>query len=45
MGIAVVGGIFLSQLMTLYITPVFYICFDRLQRRLTGRRKEAGKAA
>ena len=37
MGVAVVGGLFLSQLMTLYITPVFYVYFDELSKWL-GRR-------
>ncbi len=40
MGVAVVGGLFLSQIMTLYITPVFYVYFDELNRWLTGRSKE-----
>jgi hydrophobic/amphiphilic exporter-1 (mainly G- bacteria), HAE1 family len=39
MGVAVVGGLFISQLMTLYITPVFYVYFDELNRWLTGRRR------
>jgi len=34
MGVAVVGGLFVSQMMTLYVTPVFYIYFDSLARRL-----------
>jgi len=38
LGVAVVGGLFLSQIITLYITPVIYTYFDALQRRL-GRRK------
>ena len=38
LGISVVGGLLFSQLMTLYITPVFYVYLDGLSNRLQRRK-------
>jgi multidrug efflux pump len=37
LGITIVGGLILSQILTLYTTPVVYLFFDRLARRFEGR--------
>jgi hydrophobe/amphiphile efflux-1 (HAE1) family protein len=39
LGYAIVGGLALSQILTLYTTPVVYIYLDRLQRRLFGEKQ------
>jgi multidrug efflux pump len=38
LGIAMVGGLLLSQVLTLYTTPVIYIFFDRIGQKISGRR-------
>jgi len=45
LGIAIVGGLILSQMLTLYTTPVVYLAFDRLARRLGGRRAAPAETA
>jgi len=40
-----VGGLLLSQVLTLYTTPVIYIFFDRLAQRFSSRRTSEGDAA
>ena len=37
LGISMVGGLIVSQVLTLYTTPVIYIFFDRLAQRFSGR--------
>jgi multidrug efflux pump len=37
LGISIVGGLLLSQLLTLFTTPVIYLWFDRLAVRFAGR--------
>ncbi|MGE5414643.1 MAG: MdtB/MuxB family multidrug efflux RND transporter permease subunit [Syntrophomonadaceae bacterium] len=44
LGVAIVGGLIFSQVLTLYTTPVIYLAFDRLARRLTGRQPAPGPA-
>ena len=40
LGITIVGGLLLSQMLTLYTTPVVYLEFDRLRLRMQGKQHE-----
>jgi len=40
LGITIVGGLILSQVLTLYTTPVVYLFFDRIANRLAHRQRE-----
>jgi multidrug efflux pump len=44
LGIAIVGGLIFSQMLTLYTTPVIYLAFDRLAKRLAGEPAAAPQA-
>ncbi len=37
LGISIIGGLLLSQLLTLYTTPVIYLAFETLRSRIVGR--------
>jgi len=43
LGIAIVGGLIVSQILTLYTTPVVYLTLDRLRHRVLNRRRRAGR--
>ena len=42
MGITIVGGLVVSQLLTLYTTPVVYLFFDRLRLRFSRKKQQTG---
>ena len=44
LGIAIVGGLLVSQVLTLYTTPVIFLAFDRLGERLASKRSRSSLA-
>jgi len=45
LGVSIVGGLAVSQVLTLFTTPVIYLYFDRLGTRFRNRRGSGGAAA
>jgi multidrug efflux pump len=44
LGISIVGGLVVSQLLTLYTTPVIYLVMDRMRLRFARRRRHLSTA-
>jgi multidrug efflux pump len=45
LGISIVGGLLVSQVLTLFTTPLIYLWFDRIARRIAGHSSDAGPAS
>ncbi len=45
LGLVMVGGLLVSQVLTLFTTPVVYLYFDRVRQRMEARRKKPAAAA
>ena len=43
LGITIIGGLLISQMLTLYTTPVIYLFFDRLSRRFSRHREPSAE--
>ncbi len=43
LGLAVVGGLLFSQMLTLFVTPVFYVYFEKLRTMFSGTRKQVAR--
>ena len=44
LGITIIGGLLLSQLLTLYTTPVIYLFFDGIAQRFSKKDRHEGEA-
>jgi multidrug efflux pump len=44
LGLAIIGGLTLSQVLTLFTTPVIYLAFDRLAQRFNRRKPDSRPA-
>ena len=45
LGITIVGGLIVSQMLTLYTTPVVYLTFDRLRLRVLGKQRDSFRSS